>query len=344
MDMYHLDGIRVDAVSSMLYLDYGRDGGFVPNNDGGNIDYEAEAFLKQLNASVLSNFPGSFTVAEESTDFPLVTRPPFDGGLGFTFKWNMGFMHDTLDYMRTDPYFRGGNHDKMTFSMYYAFSENFILAYSHDEVVHGKASMIDKMYGNYNEKFASLRTLYAYMFAHPGKKLMFMGDEFAQFIEWDYKKELDWLLLDFDAHRGVQSFVRDLNACYRRRNAFFGADDSWDGFTWLNVDDRENSVFAFLRSSGRSRLVCVFNFTPVRREGYCVALPEPGTLSLLLNSDKVVYGGEGTPVASRIRSKQMHLNGFSNGAGMTLPPLSALYYSFTGKTERSKGGARPNEK
>jgi 1,4-alpha-glucan branching enzyme len=332
-DKYHIDGIRVDAVSSMLYLDYGRDGDFIPNQDGGNIDYEAVGFIQQLNETILVEFPGSFTAAEESTDFPLVTRPPYDGGLGFTFKWNMGFMHDTIDYMRIDPYFRNGSHEKLTFSMYYAFSENFILAYSHDEVVHGKASMIEKMYGRYGEKFASLRTLYAFMFAHPGKKLMFMGDEFAQFIEWNYKKQLDWNLLDYDAHKGVQTFVGDLNACYRRCDAFFGDDDNWDGFTWLNVEDRKNSVFAFLRSSGTSKVVCVFNFTPVKREGYYVALPEAGTLSLLLNSDDRVYGGEGAPVEKRIHSKQIYLNGFENGAGMVLPPQSALYYSFTPQTK-----------
>jgi 1,4-alpha-glucan branching enzyme len=341
-DKYHLDGIRVDAVSSMLYLDYGREGDFIPNEDGGNIDYEAVEFIRQLNDAILTEFPGSFTVAEESTAFPLVTRPPYDGGLGFTFKWNMGFMHDTLDYMRIDPYFRNGSHEKMTFSMYYAFSENFILAYSHDEVVHGKASMIEKMYGSYGEKFASLRTLYAYMFAHPGKKLMFMGDEFAQFIEWNYEKQLDWLLLDYDAHKGMQTFVADLNACYRRRNAFFGDDDSWDGFTWLNVEDRRNSVFAFLRSSGKSKVVCVFNFTPIKHDGYYVALPESGTLSLLLNSDDAVYGGEGTPVKKRVHSKQIYLNGFSNGAGMILPPQSALYYSFVAKsTGKVDSGINP---
>ncbi|MDR1028131.1 MAG: 1,4-alpha-glucan branching protein GlgB [Clostridiales Family XIII bacterium] len=336
LDRYRLDGLRVDAVSSMLYLDYGREGDFIPNRDGGNIDYEAVEFMRRFNTALLTEFPGCFTVAEESTSFPLVTRPPYDGGLGFTFKWNMGFMNDTLDYMRTDPYFRGGSHEKMTFSMHYAFSENFILPYSHDEVVHGKASMIGKMYGEYAEKFASLRTLYAYMFAHPGKKLMFMGDEFAQFIEWDYQKALDWLLLDFEAHAGMRDFVRALNGCYRRRNAFFGSDTGWDGFTWLNVEDRENSVFAFLRSSGKSKVVCVFNFTPVRRDGYVVALPEPGVLSLLLNSDATVYGGAGTPLRSRVRSERVRINGFAQGASLTLPPLSALYYSFTGKPDEKR--------
>ncbi|MDR1496569.1 MAG: 1,4-alpha-glucan branching protein GlgB [Clostridiales Family XIII bacterium] len=247
MDKYHLDGLRVDAVSSMLYLDYGRTE-FIPNKDGGNIDLDAVEFLKKFNKAVLGTYRGAFTVAEESTAFPLVTKPPEDGGLGFMFKWNMGFMNDTLDYLKTDPYFRHGNHDKMTFSMNYAFSENYILAYSHDEVVHGKASLIGKMAGDYDGKFASLRVLFGWLFGHPGKKLMFMGDEFAQFIEWDYKKELDWLLLGYDKHRGVKEWVTALNAAYARRKALHAADGGWEGFTWLNVEDRENSVFAFLRT------------------------------------------------------------------------------------------------
>ncbi|MDR0852592.1 MAG: 1,4-alpha-glucan branching protein GlgB [Clostridiales Family XIII bacterium] len=334
-DVYHIDGIRVDAVSSMLYLDYGRDDVYIRNKDGGNIDYAAATFLRKLNSKILEIYPGCITVAEESTAFPLVTKPPYDGGLGFIFKWNMGYMHDTIDYMSLDPYFRGGNHDKMTFSMYYAFSENFILAYSHDEVVHGKASMIEKMYGTYEEKFAALKTLYAYMYAHPGKKLMFMGDEFAQFIEWDYKKQLDWFLLDYESHRGIKNFVSALNTEYKKRPAFFGTDDSWDGFKWLNVEDRRNSVFAFLRTSGDSSIVCIFNFTPVLREGYYVALPEAGCLSLILNSDAETYGipirKEANPVGmvkKTAKSKQVFVNGFSHGVKLTLPPLSAQYYTF----------------
>jgi 1,4-alpha-glucan branching enzyme len=338
MDKYHLDGLRVDAVSSILYLDYGRTE-YIPNRDGGNIDLDAVEFLKKFNRAVLGTYRGALTVAEESTAFPLVTKPPEDGGLGFMFKWNMGFMNDTLDYLRTDPYFRHGNHAKMTFSMHYAFSENYILAYSHDEVVHGKASLIGKMAGDYDGKFASLKTLFGWLFAHPGKKLMFMGDEFAQFIEWDYKKELDWLLLDYDKHRGVREWVTALNAVYVKRKALHAADDGWEGFTWLNVEDRENSVFAFLRTydpgvGGKPEgVLCVFNFTPVAHDVYDVALPGEGTLALLLNSDDARFGGpyEGKGTATpkkRVRSKREELNGFAHAATLSLPPLCALYYTF----------------
>jgi 1,4-alpha-glucan branching enzyme len=326
-DVYHLDGIRVDAVSSILYLDYGRTE-YVPNKDGGNIDLDAVAFLRKFNTAVLGGHPGTFTVAEESTAFPLVTKPPDVGGLGFMFKWNMGFMNDTLDYMKTDPFFRHGNHDRMTFSMYYAFSENYILAYSHDEVVHGKESLIGKMAGDYDGKFASLRTLYGWLYAHPGKKLVFMGDEFAQFIEWNYKQELDWMLLGYDKHRGMKDWVAALNGAYSRRRSLHAADGGWDGFSWLNVEDRENSVFAFLRTDGKDPVVCVFNFTPVAHAAYDVALPSAGTLSLLLNSDDVSYGGTGTAPKKRVRSRARALNGFEHAATLSLPPLSAMYYAF----------------
>ena len=320
IDNYHIDGLRVDAVSSMLYLDYGREGNYVRNEDGGNIDYEAARFLKTLNSAILGGNPGVITVAEEATSYPLVTKPPHDGGLGFTFKWNMGFMHDTLDFMKSDPYFRHGAHDKMTFSMYYAFSENFILPYSHDEVVHGKASMIEKMYGEYEAKFPALKTLYAWLFGHPGKKLLFMGSEFAQFIEWDYKKELDWFLLDYETHAGVQSWVRKLNGLYRKHSALYACDDSWDGFQWLNVEDRKNSVFAFMRSDGDEHLVCVYNFSVEDFTGYEIALPAPGKLKLLLASEGWVKK------AATARRKE--LNGLPYSAALTLPPSSALFYSY----------------
>jgi len=328
IDRYHVDGLRVDAVSSMLYLDYGRSGSFVKNKDGGNLDYEAADFLRSLNTVLLGTHKGVITVAEESTSYPLVTRPPYDGGLGFSFKWNMGFMHDTLDYMKGDPYFRHGAHEKMTFSMYYAFSEDFILPYSHDEVVHGKASMIGKMFGEYDQKFASLRTLYGFLFGHPGKKLMFMGQEFAQFIEWDYKNELDWLLLDYPRHSEMLAWVSALNKLYRSRPALYERDDSWDGFCWLNVEDRKNSVFAFLRSSEKDQMLCVYNFAPIEHTTYLVALPEKSSINLVLNSNEYRYGGTETKVRKRIKAKKLECNGMEYSAELALPPLTALFYQY----------------
>ena len=323
IDLYHIDGIRVDAVSSILYLDYGRSHGFLPNKDGGNIDYEAVEFLKTLNASVLGPRPGVVTVAEESTAYPLVTMPPHEGGLGFTFKWNMGFMHDTLDFMMSDPYFRHGAHDKMTFSMFYAFSENYILPYSHDEVVHGKKSLINKMYGDYDSKFSALKALYGWLYGHPGKKLLFMGSEFAQFIEWDYQKELDWFLLEYDSHRAVQDWIGELNGFYRSQKALHAVDDKWDGFKWLAVDDRKNSVFAFLRQGGGDYVVCIYNFSVEDFKRYDVALPGPGKLRLLLSSEKV----KGLKKAAAIRREE--LNGLPCSATFSLPKTSALFYSYT---------------
>lgn len=329
MDQFHIDGLRVDAVTSILYLDYARDGYFVPNEEGGNIDNHAVEMLRRVNSVVLTKYAGTMTIAEESTAYPMITKPPYDGGLGFTFKWNMGFMHDTLAYMSMDHYFRQFDHNKMTFSMFYAFRENYILAYSHDEVVHGKKSMVDKMFGDYWQKFASLRALYSFMFAHPGKKLMFMGDEFAQFIEWDYKKQLDWFLLEYESHAGMQKFVKELNEVYTGNPALYRIDDSWEGFTWLNVDDAERSTFAFMRSAGEERIICVVNFTPVVRENYWVAIPQEGKLELLLNSDEKKYGGSGVGPEQIIKTQKKGINKMDYSAAMTLPPLGAVYYKFT---------------
>ena len=332
-DRYHIDGIRVDAVSSMLYLNYARrDGEWTPNRDGGNINLGAVAFLQKLNTTVLTAWPGCVTVAEESSAYPGVTKPPYDGGLGFSFKWDMGFMHDTLDYLELDPYFRKYHHDKLTFSMMYAFSENFILAFSHDEVVHGKKSMLDKMYGTYEQKFATLRALYGYQFAHPGKKLTFMGSEFGQFIEWNYKQGLDWLLLDYPMHKAMQRWCSALNACYRSTRALWDIDDGWDGFTWLNVDDAERSAIAFLRTARNGRrLVCVCNFTPVRYDDFVIGLPKRGVLRELLSSDSEEFGGSGVHNAPEIRSENVPFGTLPCSARVTLPELAAVYFTFTAR-------------
>lgn len=329
---YHIDGIRVDAVSSMLYLNYGRrDGEYTPNRDGGSINLAAVEFLRKLNTAVLSEYPGAITVAEESTAYPMVTMPPSLGGLGFSFKWDMGYMHDTLDYFSTDPLFRSGKHDKLTFSMMYAFSENFILAYSHDEVVHGKKSMLDKMFGSYEQKFATLRSLYGYQFAHPGKKLCFMGSEFGQFIEWNYEQELDWLLLDYPMHEKLRLYYKELNRLYTSCPALYECDKSWDGFKWLNVDDKSLSSIAFLRSAkpkSDSYLICACNFIPNEHRGFVIGLPQKGVLREVLSSDDVRFGGNGLHNADMIQSRKAPFNDFSYSASIDLPPLSAVYFEF----------------
>ena len=333
-DVYHIDGIRVDAVTSMLYLDYARNPGeYVPNEDGGNIDKSAVAFLQKLNSVILTRHPGTLTIAEESTSYPMITKPPYDGGLGFLFKWNMGFMHDTLKYMSMDPFFRHDHHDKMTFSICYAFTENFILPYSHDEVVHGKKSLLDKMYGSYDEKFASLRVLLGFMYAHPGKKLLFMGSEFGQFIEWDYKKPLDWFLLEYERHRQMQQYVKALNAFYTGCPSLYQIEDDWGGFTWLNVDNAKQSSMSFLRrgiKQGKS-CVCAFNFTPVPVEHFVIGLPGNGTLQETFNSDDVLFGGSGYHHTAIITASHEEFAGQPYRAAIDLPPLTAVYFDYDEK-------------
>lgn len=329
---YHIDGIRVDAVSSMLYLNYGRkDGEYTPNAEGGNINLAAVEFLRKLNTAVLSEYPGAITVAEESTAYPMVTMPPSLGGLGFSFKWDMGYMHDTLDYFATDPLFRSGKHDKLTFSMMYAFSENFILAYSHDEVVHGKKSMLDKMFGSYEQKFATLRSLYGYQFAHPGKKLCFMGSEFGQFIEWNYEQSLDWLLLDYPMHEKLQEYYRSLNKLYTSYPALYDCDKSWDGFKWLNVNDKDRSSIAFLRSArpeNDSYLICACNFIPNEHRGFVIGLPESGVLREVISSDDVRFGGSGLHNEKPIKSRSKPFCDLPYSAQIDLPPLSTVYFEY----------------
>ena len=344
IDVYHIDGMRIDAVSSMLYLNFGKEEGqYIPNKYGGTDNLDAIAFLKKLNSVILTCFAGTMMIAEESSAYPLVTKPPYDGGLGFTFKWDMGFMNDSLKYMETDHLFRKYKHNNLTFSMQYAFSENYILPFSHDEVVHGKRSMVDKMFGDYWQKFASLRAFYGYIFAHPGKKLLFMGDEFAQFIEWNFAQELDWFLLEYDSHRSMQTFVKKLNGFYQKHRALYEIEDSWDGFAWLNVDDCDNSVIAFMRSSGPWRgkvqqIVSVTNFTPVVHYDYQIAMPQTGLLREILNSDDPAFGGSGVNNLPEIRVTADSFNGKDASARITLPPLATVYFMFDAdQTTRKQG-------
>ena len=336
---YHIDGIRVDAVSSMLYLNYGRrDGEYTPNREGGYINLDAVDFLRNMNEAILTTYPGAVTVAEESTAFPLITAPPDVGGVGFCLKWDMGFMHDTLDYMSLDAYMRSFNHSRLTFSMMYAFAENYVLAYSHDEVVHGKYSMVNKMSGNYDQKFASLRALYGYQFAHPGKKLTFMGGEFAQFIEWNWQQPLDWNLLDYPRHREMQDYMRELNRLYREQPALSLQDHSWDGFEWLNVDDAPRSSIAFMRISGTEdrNIICVCNFTPVEYEGFVIGLPQDSTIKEILNSDDIRFGGSGHGNPKAIRAKHRAFLDHPWSAEITLPGLSAVFFEFRPRAPRKK--------
>lgn len=330
LEKYHIDGFRCDAVSSMLYLDYGRKAGeWVPNKDGGNINPDVISFWQDFNIAVTNTYPGAFTVAEESTAFPRITAPAEEGGLGFTFKWDMGFMHDTIDYFSMDPYFRRDNHEKITFSMMYAFSEYYILAFSHDEVVHGKASMLGKMFGLYDDKFASLRALYGYQFGHPGKKLTFMGSEFGQFIEWNFQQGLDWMLLDYPKHKGMQAYTAALGHLYLEQPALWQIEDSWAGFNWLNPDDRDRSSIAFIRwpkAEGKP-IVVVCNFTPMYYEEFDIGLPAAGKLIPLLSSDETRFGGSGR-TSSVIESEDISFREFLHMARVPLPPLSAQYFEF----------------
>ena len=327
-DQYHVDGLRVDAVASMLYLDYSRrPGEWVPNRYGGNENLEAIAFLKRLNETCFGRFPGITTVAEESTAWPSVSRPTYDGGLGFGFKWNMGWMHDTLDYMSLEPVHRSHHHERLTFGLLYAFNENFILPLSHDEVVHGKRSILGRMPGDRWQRFANLRAYYAFMYGHPGKKLLFMGNEFGQENEWNHDRSLDWHLLNDAMHRGAAAFVRALNDLYRQLPALHVLDHERSGFEWIDASDRAASVLSFQRC-GRApgdHVVVVANFTPVVRRNYRIGMPSGATYREVLNSDDSRYGGSGVVNAGPLMPETLPWHGRGQSLALTLPPLATIF-------------------
>jgi 1,4-alpha-glucan branching enzyme len=327
-DIYHIDGLRVDAVSYMLYLDYGKkDGDCVKNEYGGRENLEAMEFLKKLNKTVFNDFPHGLMIAEESTSWPGVTAPIHIDGLGFNFKWNMGWMNDMLRYVEMDPIYRKWHHNLITFSFTYAFTENYILPLSHDEVVHGKKSLIEKMPGGYWEKFANLRVLYSYMIGHPGKKLLFMGSEFAQFIEWNYQRELDWGILDFDMHHKIKSFVKELNHLYKREKSLYQLDSDYKGFSWIDHQNNEQSVIAFMRKGiGEDEFIIIIcNFTPVARYDYKVGVPYGGEYEEVFNSDLEKFGGKGVINCDNIRSYNSNWHNQPHSIRIKIPPLGALF-------------------
>jgi 1,4-alpha-glucan branching enzyme len=324
LEEFHVDGLRVDAVASMLYLDYSRPHGeWIPNQYGGRENLEAVSFLQQMNTVTHGRVPGSITVAEESTAWPAVSRPTYVGGLGFTFKWNMGWMHDMLEYIEQDPVHRRWHHEKITFSMLYSFTENFVLPFSHDEVVHGKRSMLDKMPGDRWQKFATLRALYGYMFGHPGKKLMFMGCEFGQWREWNSEESLDWHLADDPMHAGLRRWVRDLNHAYQQERSLHEVDFEHSGFSWIDCHDNENSVVSLIRRARDHNdfTVMVANFTPVPRPGYRFGVPEAGWYRECLNSDSAIYGGSNIGNSGGVHTEPIPDHGFAQSISLTVPPL-----------------------
>ena len=327
LDEFHIDGLRVDAVASMLYLDYSREeGDWLPNNHGGNENLEAIEFFRELNSLTHAEHPGSLMIAEESTSWPQVTRPTWLGGLGFSMKWNMGWMHDTLAYLKNDPVYRHYHHDQLTFGLLYAFTENFMLPFSHDEVVHGKGSMINKMPGDDWQRFANLRLLYSYMFTYPGKKLLFMGAEFAQAHEWQHDNPLDWASMDRELNQGIHKLVSDLNHLYRTYPALFYYDFEQNGFEWIDCHDAEQSVLSYRRHSDNEELVIILNFTPVIRKQYRIGVPEEGIYKEIFNSDSGYYGGGNIGNQGFVYSEKKSWMSRENSIEIILPPLAALVF------------------
>jgi 1,4-alpha-glucan branching enzyme len=328
LEYYHIDGLRVDAVASMLYLDYSRqEGDWIPNMYGGRENLEAISFIKRMNEEVYSQHPDVMMIAEESTAWPMVSRPTYLGGLGFGFKWNMGWMNDVLEYAVKDPIHRAYHHNNLTFGMLYAYHENFILPFSHDEVVHGKRSMLDKMPGDSWQKFANLRALYGYMYAFPGKKLLFMGGEFGQWNEWYFDASLDWHLLQWPAHQGLQKWVSDLNHFYRNEPALYEVDYDWQGFRWVDCHDHAASIISFMRfaKEGRSFILAISNFTPIVRENYWVGVPYAGGWRVVLNSDAEIYGGGNKGNYGTFYSEPRPMHGQQQAVQLLLPPLATVY-------------------
>ncbi|MCL2457322.1 MAG: 1,4-alpha-glucan branching protein GlgB [Desulfobulbus sp.] len=328
IDKYHIDGLRVDAVASMLYLDYSRqEGQWIANEHGGRENLAAISFLRKVNEALHGVFPGVLTIAEESTSWPMVSRPTYVGGLGFSLKWNMGWMHDSLSYMGKDALFRRFHHNQMTFGMLYAFHENFVLPLSHDEAVHGKGSLLNKMSGDEWQKFANLRAYFSFMWGYSGKKLLFMGGEFGQWQEWNHDTGLEWMALEAPSHRGVQHLVRDLNLVYRFEAALHQIDFNWNGFRWIDANDSDNSVFSFLRfgKNPEDFIVVVCNFTPVVRQQYRIGVPRAGTYRELINSDHVIYGGSGVGNGPMCTTLPEACHTFDQCLSLTLPPLTTLW-------------------